>query len=49
MRENRPYGLAGGETELIGLPYPDLLSRAKSLESNASILVRQTKPLSLSS
>jgi len=22
MRENRPYGLEGGETGIFGLPYP---------------------------
>ncbi len=27
MRENRPYGLEGGETGLNGLPYPYAKSR----------------------
>ncbi len=30
MRENRPYGLAGGETDSIGLPYLDRESQLRA-------------------
>ncbi len=32
MRENRPYGLAGGETDSIGLPYLDRVRSATELQ-----------------
>ena len=34
MRENRPYGLEGGETGLNGLPYPYAESRRLSAFQN---------------
>ena len=35
MRENRPYGLEGGETGLNGLPYPYALLTLQWILSTA--------------
>ena len=40
MRENRPYGLEGGETGLNGLPYPYADSSMGSAIPGATIVLR---------